>query len=109
MSDEYRFDRDDVLQWLGGRDTADIRAVLMVLGKDPDCPNIELDRDPGELLDEIDGDWPNLDTLVAAIEEALAIEPDRLACLLRYEEPEVEPDLELPEVEDTPGDDDFDG
>jgi hypothetical protein len=105
MSEEYSFDREDVLQWLGGREPSDIRAVLMVLGKDPDCPNIELDRDPEELLDEIDEDWPGLDILLVAIEEALAVDRERLEHLMSYEEPEADPDLELPDIEDEPEDD----
>ncbi|MBN2538214.1 hypothetical protein JXB37_08065 [candidate division WOR-3 bacterium] len=102
MNEAPRFDRDDVLLWLGGQDPNDIRAVMMALGRNPDCPNFELDRDPQELLDELDDEWPDVGTLLVAIEEALAIEPDRLERLLRYEEDEPDPELELPEVDDEP-------
>ena len=107
MSEEPRFDRGDVLQWLEGQDPNDIRAVMMALSKNPDCPNFELDREPHDLLDELDDEWPDLQTLLTAIEEALAIEPDRLESLLSYEEPEPDPELELelPEVEDEPDED----
>jgi len=91
------FTREDLLQWLECQSIDRIREVVVSLGEDPDCPNIELDREPDELLEQFEGEFPTAERLRQAIEDALGLDHEKLRRELDYREPE--PDELPPELE----------
>jgi len=94
------FTREDLLQWLECQNVERIREVLVSLGEDPDCPNIELDREPDELLEQFEGEFPTAERLRQAIEDALGLDHEKLRRELDYRE--SEPDELPPELESEP-------
>jgi hypothetical protein len=98
------FTREDLLQWLECQSPERIREVVAALGEDPDCPNIELDLEPGALLAQFEGDFPTAERLEQAIEDALGLDQAKLSRELDYRE--NEPEELPPELESEPETDD---
>ncbi|MFO7638958.1 MAG: hypothetical protein R6X14_06655 [bacterium] len=107
--------RQELLQWLAGLPVDDIRAVLMAAGRDPEVEELDLRGEPGQLVEQLDGNRPRLEHLIAAIEDALGIDEEELGRRARGEfvgPDEVQPDeLEVELDEDgfgfEPDDDEF--
>ncbi|MFO7675192.1 MAG: hypothetical protein R6X12_02575 [bacterium] len=82
---DFGFTKRDVLQWLAGQEEEKIRTVLMSIGRDPDVEALELHGDPLELVNQLEGSRPSLESLVAAIDDALGIDEEALGQLVRGE------------------------
>jgi hypothetical protein len=99
------FTKREVLLWLVGQDEEDIRAVLMAIGRDSEVEELELHGEPVDLVEQLEGSRPRLESLVAAIDDALGIDEETLGRRVHgvcetepeivAEDVEVEPDDEL--------------
>ncbi|HDR00518.1 MAG TPA: hypothetical protein ENN51_09595 [candidate division WOR-3 bacterium] len=96
---EPGFTKRDVLLWLGNQDEEHIRAVLMVIGHDAEVEELELHGEPDQLVAQLEGPLPRLESIVVAVEDALGIDEEELGRRVRGEcgdSPGVEPeDVEL--------------
>lgn len=92
--------RREVLLWLVSQDEDEIRAVLMAVGRDAEMEELELHGEAGELVAQLEGPLPRLESIVVAIEDALGIDEAELGRRVRGEcEEPAEDDLEDLEVD----------